>query len=160
MQGDLAALIERVEKATGPDRQLDCLLDCIRHDREFIEWTADTGVTGYRYKHPRIVWGSGTWREEIAYTSSLDAALALVEEKLPGWTWTRAIDGQIALWRPGGASPEARQPKLVTEAATISVALLRALQSQQENRCDACNVTRREIDRPTPSPSGQEGGDV
>jgi hypothetical protein len=28
----------------------------------------------------------------------------------------------------------------------------------EPNRCDACNVTRREIDRLTPSPSGQEGG--
>jgi hypothetical protein len=137
MQGDLTALIERVEKATGPDRQLDCLLDCIRHDREFIEWTADTGVTGYRYKHPRIVWGSGTWREEIAYTSSLDAALALVEEKLPGCQWTVETD---ACWLRVLTQDDVDEFQGsyncrggTCTALAVVLALLRALQSQQEN---------------------------
>lgn len=82
---DLSALISRVEKATGPDRELDCLLDCLRYGREFIEWTADTGIVGYRYKSGAIGWDLGCWR--IGYTSSLDAAKALVEELLPGWWW-------------------------------------------------------------------------
>lgn len=88
MQGDLSALIERVENATGPDRELDCLIDCFRHNRKFLGWTADTGIVGYRYEHPTIGADLGCWR--IGYTSSLDAALALVEEKLPGWT--RLVD--------------------------------------------------------------------
>jgi hypothetical protein len=88
MQGDLSALIERVENATGPDRELDCLIDCFRHNRKFLGWTADTGIVGYRYEHPTIGADLGCWR--IGYTSSLDAALALVEEILPGWT--RLVD--------------------------------------------------------------------
>lgn len=88
MQGDLSALIERVKRATGPDRELDCLIDCFRHNRKFLGWTADTGIVGYRYEHPTIGADLGCWR--IGYTSSLDAALALVEEKLPGWT--RLVD--------------------------------------------------------------------
>lgn len=85
---DYSELIERVEKCSGPDRELDCLIDCFRHNREFLGWTADTGIVGYRYEHPTIGADLGCWR--IGYTSSLDAALALVEEKLPGWT--RLVD--------------------------------------------------------------------
>jgi len=68
MQGDLSALIERVEKCSGPDRQLDAVIALNICDLELEREIS----------------------EIPHFTSSLDAALALVEEKLPGWT--RLVD--------------------------------------------------------------------
>lgn len=65
---DLAVLddlIERLEKAGGPDRELDIALT-----KQFI--------AGKQYRHPDLA---------PPYTTSLDAAVALVERVLPGWGW-------------------------------------------------------------------------
>lgn len=56
-------LIERVEKATGRDRQLDFAIG---------NWL---GLTCYSIDMP-------------AYTSSLDAVVALIEREMPGAKWT------------------------------------------------------------------------
>ena len=75
-------LIERVTKATEGDRELD---------REIMV----------------AVFGEGT-RHALplpTYSSSVDAALGLMERKLPGATWSRGIPyaheapAQISLWR-------------------------------------------------------------
>jgi hypothetical protein len=55
----LKALLERVERASGPDRELDAAI------RDALYEPAKRGA----------------WRP---YTGSLDASLALVEEMLPG----------------------------------------------------------------------------
>lgn len=80
MQGDLSKLIERVENATGPDRELDLELANVAGWRCDGDWlyTPDGAMAAFTADSPP------------AYTSSLDAALALVEEKLPGWT--RLVD--------------------------------------------------------------------
>jgi len=114
MQGDLTALIERAEKATGPDRELDLAI-CS---------ALGCDMTGYE---DAIGLGSET------YTSSLDAALALVEEKLPDCDWecttARHRKGFMAtVWYADVFRADATTPALA-----IVLALLRALQSQQEN---------------------------
>ena len=60
----LTSLRERVEKATGPDREIDVEI--------FFEldWT-----------------GQGDARTAPEYTSSIDAVVALIERELPGWAW-------------------------------------------------------------------------
>lgn len=69
-----------------------------------------------------------------AYTSSLDAALALVEEVLPGWDWSRDVDGSFYLWSGGDVlTPrEIHQKRLANDALTCDAALLRALIAKQE----------------------------
>jgi hypothetical protein len=71
-------LIERLEKATGPDRELDAKLAFVNG-----AWAAgvDEGV-------PWVQWAKNTAVEindELPrYTASIDAALTLVPE---GWEW-------------------------------------------------------------------------
>lgn len=87
---DLNALIERLEKATGPDRELDILIG------------KATSVEGWRvcddgsvecYVPDGHEFGEGwifTGQELPAYTSSIDAAMTLVPEG-----WTRAVDATV-----------------------------------------------------------------
>jgi len=58
--GDVTGLVERLEKATGPDREIDAAI------------RAQLGISEGYHAHE-------------FYTASLDAALALVERVLPGW---------------------------------------------------------------------------
>lgn len=109
----LQELLDRVKVATGPDREIDGRLWCaFTPNRKFIGM-AKSGQTRGDFEPggfnpasgmtPGMVFErtdfKGT-REDIqkhggriqqftsspAYTSSIDAALALVERKLPGWT--------------------------------------------------------------------------
>lgn len=64
---DLQALLRRVEEASGPDRELDAEL-AFRFKSGFVRGRSDDAA----YAPP--------------YTASLDAALALTERVLPGWT--------------------------------------------------------------------------
>lgn len=67
MTGDLVALAERVERATGADTVLD------RDIVKLIGW-ADNVPYGER----------DGWRIPLPFTASLDAAMSLVPE---GWGW-------------------------------------------------------------------------
>ena len=88
---DLDALMERVEAATGADRHLDA--DLALALRDLPAWmyadAAKHGVnidTGYIDTVTNAgQCGCGILASE--YTASLDAALALVERKLPGWLY-------------------------------------------------------------------------
>ena len=83
----LSELLERVEKATGPDREMDARIcaaidfreDWMKGDTTPLMWRSNghvsMGKNGPGYRTPEI-------------TASLDAALALVNEKLPGCQWT------------------------------------------------------------------------
>lgn len=67
----MAELIERLEKATGPDRELD----------EAIWCATEPAIV------PLIPHWTKSQRENLTprFTDSLDAAVALVERCLPGW---------------------------------------------------------------------------
>jgi hypothetical protein len=72
---DLQELLSRVEKAEGPDRELDREI-CLAA-RENVSTDPLSG----------FVWrpnGGGGWSDVPDLTASLDAALALVERVLPG----------------------------------------------------------------------------
>ncbi len=96
-------LVERVERAAGPDRELDCLIQVavtpdakcmtdpghgtvgstfgVMRDIDFDVWRQHrTGVLGPFY-----------YGEPPAYTASIDAAMTLVPE---GW-WLYAVDASI-----------------------------------------------------------------
>jgi hypothetical protein len=63
LEQGLTTLLERVMRAPGPDRELDYA----------ISRFADGELARHSSLH-------------LPYTASIDAALALVERKLPGWT--------------------------------------------------------------------------
>lgn len=65
------ALIERVRNLTGPDREVDALI---------------ANAIGWKYfpgnDDGLLALGLPCW------TASVDACLALIEQKLPGWSYT------------------------------------------------------------------------
>src|ERR1700741_3715699 len=69
---DLAELLERVKAGSAPDRQL--FQDVARA----LLPDYQTGLVDWRYEFGGFL-GAGAWT---------DAALALVERLLPGWSWT------------------------------------------------------------------------
>ncbi len=80
---DLTSLLERVEKAEEPDSALDIAIACALLDaRKHKAWSA---ANSQRPKGAPPLADDVFWmRHARHYTSSIDAALALVEEKLPG----------------------------------------------------------------------------
>lgn len=77
---DIAGLLERVEKATGADRELDCTLHNAMFGTEYIRSVGS--VSGF------FTSSSDNGCPYVdRYTSSIDDALALVERMLPGWMW-------------------------------------------------------------------------
>jgi hypothetical protein len=75
MTDQLKELLERVEKATGPDREIDVWLLALLGDKE-SPW--GIGDIEYALTDPELTCDPPT------YTVSLDACLALVERVLPG----------------------------------------------------------------------------
>jgi broad specificity phosphatase PhoE len=79
----LSALLERVEAATGPDRGLDVFI------AQAVEKPTDM-LNGMMFdeaieRFPHDLAGIANHWPIAPYTSSLDAALALVARVLPGW---------------------------------------------------------------------------
>jgi hypothetical protein len=90
---DLKALIERVEKATGPDREIDALVfgwleGLKRNDGTF--WIGGR----FQFEHPTKRHPNGPAALYIdeaqvpEYTSSLDAVVAMIERQMPGAEWS------------------------------------------------------------------------
>jgi hypothetical protein len=85
---DLSDLIERVRKAEGPDRELDCYLEALsdgrtiresihpQYGRQLLARNSRPPHDEYWIDHP----DNGT----KPYTGSLDAITALIEKELPG----------------------------------------------------------------------------
>lgn len=119
---DLADIIARLEKATGPDRQLDRLIEETRPDvrRHIYQHMVDdgyvleaNGVQAYLPPH---------------YTASLDAALTLVPEGLPWLLMRRGNNTHQAEvgdeWQYQGATP----------ALALCIAALKARALTQPDR--------------------------
>lgn len=75
-----ADIIERLEKADGPSRKLD--RDIAKAEKWYPDDIQDVGF----YIDPAKGCRGGEIYTPPAYTASLDAAIALVERMLPGWT--------------------------------------------------------------------------
>ncbi len=107
--GDLAqlrALAERLEKATGPDRELDRVLHYELSDVDGLE----------------LVFGVPD------YTSSIDAAMALVDRLLPRWgmsLWRAKSWGEG--WCPTIQESAGRSQFRAEGSPTAALAILRAL---------------------------------
>ncbi len=88
-----ADLIAKLSEATGPDREIDVLIWAVAQGHE-LEWQGTTLVAGYEgvigwidpgvhsrnFRTNRAATGPSAIP---AYTASVDAALALIEKRLP-----------------------------------------------------------------------------
>lgn len=105
-----ASVIERLEKATGPDRELDGDIYLFLHpEMRQLSETATGSIKPEHYSSP-------------VYTASIDAALTLVPE---GWCWS-AHGGDVC--RPGAQldKPQIETADgeiIVDQAATTAIAL-------------------------------------
>lgn len=114
----IPALLKRVEEATGSDGALDAAL---------------TGYFGESAAHlMHGLRGRDEWANMYAkpFTSSLDAALALVEKEMPGWECRiqRNVDGEI--WATIGMGFDSKFG-CATPALALLSAFLRAKITEQ-----------------------------
>lgn len=128
-------LIERVESGEGADRELDGdILDAL-HDPSadktwpFVEGSYAASIT------PRI-------------TSSLDAVVSLLDQKLPGWSWSLGqMRGRPERYRyrgflsdhntSDGIAVRYIEAECPTPARALLAACLRAIQAQARTLADA-----------------------
>lgn len=119
----LKALAERVEGATGPDRRLDAAIHAtfvpgdFDDDADHYATYADANRADLRYFRDIGV---------PAYTSSIDAALALAQKSLGDQWYGVMLDAVRAFGVAGTLGPDHL-------ARYVTAALLRALQTQPDH---------------------------
>lgn len=135
----LSELIARVEGATGPDRELDALVEIAARNEEARR-------TGLEPKHwakwvvSRDFWVEDphTAYEPASHTRSVDSALALIERVLPGWSWSVRRSGfgdpaDAELWNPRLQPSQYNSfqatNKFGSPALALILALLKALEA-------------------------------
>jgi hypothetical protein len=142
----LTELREKVERATGTDREIDALIAVVL-DGYFVlpaKFEGDGPRYGYiDTEGAEVIPGHAGDMLVRKYTSSIDAALALAERKLPGWTWSVDIHDRVEGNANGWAWARLATPNsldFTTHRATaptpplaILSALLRALESQEQD---------------------------
>lgn len=129
MSAALQGLLERVEGAGGPDRELDADLMIQFEAPGSVKVKQKTG--GWTTAHPKYAKGAmnymivGKTKYPDQYTSSVDAALALVERVLPEW------QVYMEVLRPANGGCRASvEPNLASgwrRGATLPLAILSAL---------------------------------
>lgn len=140
----LREIIERVEKAEGPDREIDCLLWAYLIDGRTVTYLENNLVVSDKPGDVQIILGwidpgkvsrnfSTSRVEPKEYTASIDAALALMERVLPGAGWERMIqpDNTVLIYVWGEDGPGKAFETAAGTAVAIILATLRALQSQE-----------------------------
>jgi hypothetical protein len=116
---DLSALIERVESGTGEDAALDGqIFDALSS----LPVKAAHEAVLDRRRRPN-------WLPR--YTSSLDAVLSLIEEKLPGWVWLRKESGTMLITKPPVGYRVGFEGDLPYPARALLAAALRAIQESR-----------------------------
>lgn len=127
MNADFNELLERFRSATGPDRELDGLIEVEARRQEAYAIGLDDSQRAYWQTNAAgMVFEGGTIYAAPGFTASIDASLALVERMLPN-TMKRVCDDE-------NGDPRA---ELVTETlgyarehgATWPLAILAALLS-------------------------------
>lgn len=152
---ELLSLAERVEKGSGEDRRLDvevaievgAIVMLQIQDTNFAYWMkSDAEVPGSPCfavsLAPFDIWPSSN--NVPRYTASLDAVVALIEERLPAWQvygftneWTgikRPGNGvEVRAWvRRGVHSYVIAEAKAATNARALLAATLRAIAEEHD----------------------------
>ncbi|HAC01576.1 hypothetical protein [Brevundimonas naejangsanensis] len=139
MTADLSALIARLEAAEVGSRELDALI-WLRFNRpEYSGGVKALEMRGWYDGRGHMILETDTG-EEVAddlgignYTTSLDAALALAEGVLPGWSWEIYTAYQIkGLMKYGCNLDEQDTAYAFTPALALCIAILRAKQGEGE----------------------------
>jgi hypothetical protein len=113
---DIDGLVERLEKASGPDRQLDGAIAMLIDD--VPDWCRGPTTVG-TYEHPKR--GILNARR---FTESIDAAMTLVPE---GWCWGLFDEPNAWLWPTATRDLlTGIQGKGATPAIALCIAALRA----------------------------------
>jgi len=132
---DLTSLVERVEGASGADREIDRQL-AVAIDGFWIEHQEYRGARYCHLDKDGRVSMPGQAGDMLvpAYTASVDAALALVERVLPGAYWRlEALPPALQeaygapFWASCGLPGEQEDAWGQEAASTLCAALLRAL---------------------------------
>lgn len=121
---DLLRLADEVETMEGPDREMDARVWCALHpgfERGASSWVRESGKR---------------WQKASAYTASVDDALELLAEVLPGWdcatkTWDIWSGGPYARVTPRQSDHEAGISHAPTLPLAIIAAVLRAVAARE-----------------------------
>lgn len=130
---DRAELMERLEALQGPDRDVE---EALALTYGGFKTSYEVGMAG-NWWH-RFTEG-GLTTSVPAYTSSIDAALALVEKVLPGW-WLHGLGRSPlhGLWWATLYSLEERRAAEVEDQHSaplaILIVLLRSLEAKEGER--------------------------
>lgn len=140
----LPALLERLRATKEADRELDrAIYVALYREPEFM-----TLPGGQRSKNPLYRWPPESLLAMSIcpeFSRSLDAALSLVEAKLPGWTpvVTCGRDPHARLDPPDQAGPSAAELG-VTPALALCAALVAALIGQGEGAVGPEEISRQD----------------
>lgn len=136
MQTDLTALIERVESGGDLDRELDGDIAVAIYGGEIVWKTANYTMEQHpARRHPSRSHVGGFANAHVPHlTSSLDAALCLVGEKLPGWRWSVELGHPCEYEGSLFASPSARPMRTGKASSPARALLAAALRAIQESR--------------------------
>jgi hypothetical protein len=140
----MSDLIARLEAGEGADRELNRDLheaitgECVHRETKsyFIEDGND-----YDSGFTCVKCGEDTYGHKIPpYTSSLDAAIALVEKMLPGWDWyvrhATSADGDARygnaqIWRPCDPRDDEAPRHWANHNEPVRALLIALLRSQE-----------------------------
>lgn len=103
----LDELIERVRRATGPNREIDvALLHLWQPDHDALRTYDDSYQTEFRDGSFSVWKKGGGYSASVPFprfTASVDAALALTERVLPGWMVVNLCEWDADVLRARGA---------------------------------------------------------
>lgn len=145
---NLSSLERLLAEATEGSRELDARLRIALFDPEVMTDPGDArGKSPAKYERASLVatdeWlardGHG-WAIHVGakhYTTSLDAALALLGEVLPGWAVCQWHIGLVEMSGLMLVQQDYRRPQIPAEASTpalaLCLAIVRALQAQEDS---------------------------
>lgn len=138
---ELTDILARLEKAEGPDRELDGLIYGHFEGLKRNDGTFHLDIDGerFQFEHPTLRHPAGPAALYVhgynvgEFTASLDAALALVERCLPGAYWRAerlapalTFDGE-PFWASCGLAGAQEAAHAKTPAIALLIALVKAL---------------------------------
>ena len=132
---DLTELLERVKAATGPDRELDgdvwlAVISGATRRNVMAAWPDEDVI--WEYHDPER---NTMFRDNMIprLSASIDAAVAIVERKMPGWVWQVRKSGYVELHHPTHHLKDeigtAKTPPLSILAALLSALIAQGASS-------------------------------